>query len=92
MRLCKFAQDLAHVRFARIDCLIKAAYLLKDFFDEVKKRLPLSDITLAYYWEIRDLLEGKDVNIEKIEDREKGSGFISIDNNIICHIHRRLKF
>ncbi len=80
LKFCEHAQKLPHVRFARIECLIETAYHLREFFDELKKKLSLSNIALAYYWEIRALLEGKNVDIEKIEKRKDGHNFILIDN------------
>lgn len=80
LRLCRYAQMLPHVRFARLESLTEAAYRLKWLFDELRRRLRLDDITLAYYWEIRGLLEGKDVDIDSIDARKKGSGFILIGN------------
>jgi phosphoenolpyruvate synthase/pyruvate phosphate dikinase len=75
-----YAQILPHIRFARIECLTEAAYHLKDFFNKLKEKLNF-DITLAYYWEITDFLEGKKINLEEIEKRKKTHSFILIDKD-----------
>lgn len=78
---CECAQMLPHIRLLRRDCIIEAGYNLRKFFSEMQKALPLSDLTLAYYWEIRDLLEGKEVDVERIEKRKKTYSFILIDHD-----------
>ena len=81
LALCELAQRLPHIRLIRRDCLIKAAYYMKDFFKRMQKELSLSKISHAYYWELRDLLEGKDVDLAKIEERKETYSFIVNDNS-----------
>jgi phosphohistidine swiveling domain-containing protein len=80
LMFCEYAQHLPHIRLLRRDCLIQAAYNLRDFFNILKKNLPISDLSLAYYWEIRELLNGKNRCINKIEKRKEGYSFIIIDH------------
>jgi len=80
LKFCEYAQNLPHIRLLRRDCLIESGYNLKRFFDKLKKELPLSNITLAYYWEIRDLLEGKKLDLNSIEKRKETYSFIVIGN------------
>jgi phosphohistidine swiveling domain-containing protein len=80
LNLCQQAQTLPHIRFARIECLVESAYYLKDFFEELKKRLKI-EITQAYYWEITQLLEGEKIDLNKIKEKSKTHSFILIDHD-----------
>ncbi len=80
LKLIEYAQKLPLVRFTRIDCLIEVAYNLNKLFKELEKRLPIDEITLAYYWEIQDMLEDKEVDVKEINKRKDGYGFILFGN------------
>lgn len=91
VNLCECAKLLPHVRLIRRDCIVEAGYNLREFFSKLKKELPLSDMTLAYYWEIQDLLDGKKVDLKKIEKRKESYGFIVLNNDFYDYDGKKAK-
>ncbi|KKQ27702.1 MAG: Phosphoenolpyruvate synthase/pyruvate phosphate dikinase [Candidatus Magasanikbacteria bacterium GW2011_GWC2_37_14] len=78
---CKFARVIPHIRMIRRICVIEAGYNIRELFYELGRKVNLNDVALAYYWEIRDLLEGKIVDKDKIVKRKNSYSFILIGNN-----------
>jgi phosphohistidine swiveling domain-containing protein len=74
--LCDLAQRLPNLRGNRLEVLLEAGHILKNnLFNNISAVLDIKDFTKYFYWELSDLLTGKNVDMKKIEARTLRYGF-----------------
>jgi phosphohistidine swiveling domain-containing protein len=74
--LCDTAKRFPYVRFFRVEVLIEGAYHMRATIENVRKATGLDDLSLAYYWEIQDILKGKPVDTDIISQRKNGFSYV----------------
>lgn len=93
LNFIKVVQELAHFRAYRFETLGIGGYKVRDFMNEIARRLRISYKDIIYLFPeeiIRSLNEGQKFDIKIPQQRQKGYALVEIDNKIELYLGKDL--